>query len=81
MAQGDAIYSFGGYDSTNGPIATAYKYTPATNTWTAIAPLPAPRTQHRAVSDGTYIYILGGAGTGLNEDSTTTLWLYNPARR
>ena len=39
-SQGGNVYSFGGI-ANNTAIANAYKYTPATNTWTPIASLPA----------------------------------------
>src|SRR5882762_10558007 len=40
-SQGGDVYSFGGI-ANNIAIANAYKYTPATNIWTPIAPLPSP---------------------------------------
>ncbi len=73
---GGLVYSFGGY-SNNGYTANAYKYDPSTNAWTSIASLPFPREKASAVSDGTYIYVLGGwdtAGT-----PTNTVYRYNPA--
>ncbi len=74
VAQGGALYSFGGIIS--GTItANAYKYDPAAGVWSALAPLPAMRYGAGAVSDGTAIYILnGGPGTPSN-----TLYRYNPA--
>jgi len=54
VSQGDNVYSFGGIVN-NAAITTAYKYTPGTNTWTPIAPLPAPRGWFSGVSDGTYL--------------------------
>ncbi|HMA35847.1 MAG TPA: kelch repeat-containing protein, partial [Chloroflexia bacterium] len=75
-AQGGNLYSFGGI-ANNVSIANAYKYTPASNTWTPIAPLPAPRGWFSAVGDGTYIYLLGGVDQNFN--TTATLWRYDPA--
>ena len=72
---GGNIYSFGGIVN-NVAIANAYKYTPATNTWTPIASLPAPRGWFSAASDGTYIYLLGGVDQ--NFTTTATLWRYDP---
>lgn len=69
------LYSFGGI-ANNTPIANAYKYSPATNAWTPIASLPAPRGWFSAVSDGTYIYLLGGVDQ--NFATTATLWRYDP---
>jgi len=63
------IYSFGGdtkgsqiggpnpdyYTETDG----AYVYDPATNKWSALTPLPAPRSYHAAIAVGDHIYIFG----------------------
>ena len=70
------VFGFGGIVN-NTAIANAYKYTPATNTWTPIASLPAPRGWFSATSDGTYIYLLGGVDQNFN--TTATLWRYDPA--
>ena len=72
---GGMVYTFSGV-STGAIVATSYKYNPATNAWTTIAPLPAAREQPSAVSDGTYIYILGGADT--TGATTTTMYRYDP---
>src|SRR5439155_19117999 len=74
--QGGNIYTFGGL-SAGTPTTAAYTYTPATNSWSAIAPLPAARYWFTAVSDGTYVYLLGGLPQ--NGIPTATLWLYDPA--
>ena len=74
-SQGGNVYSFGGI-ANNVAIANAYKYTPATNTWTPIASLPAPRGWFSGTSDGTYIYLLGGVDQ--NFTTTATLWRYDP---
>jgi hypothetical protein len=74
-SQGGNVYSFGGI-ANNVAIANAYKYTPATNTWTPITSLPAPRGWFSATSDGTYLYLLGGVDQ--NFATTATLWRYDP---
>ena len=74
-SQGGNVYSFGGV-ANNTAIANAYKYTLATNTWTPIASLPAPRGWFSATSDGTHIYLLGGVDQ--NFTTTATLWRYDP---
>ncbi len=74
-SQGGNVYTFGGI-ANNGAVANAYKYTPATNAWTPIASLPAPRGWFSAASDGTYIYLLGGVDENFN--TTATLWRYDP---
>jgi N-acetylneuraminic acid mutarotase len=76
VSQGGNVYSFGGIVN-NSAITNAYKYTPGTNTWTPIAPLPAPRGWFSGASDGTYIYLLGGVDQDFN--TTATLWRYDLA--
>ena len=75
VAQGGNVYSFGGI-ANNIAIANAYKYDPATNTWTPIASLPAPRGWFSGTTDSTYIYLLGGVDQNFN--TTATLWRYDP---
>ncbi len=72
---GGNVYSFGGI-ANNMAASNAYKYTPATNTWTPIASLPQPRGWFSAASDGTYVYLLGGVDQ--NFTTTATLWRYDP---
>jgi len=75
VSVGGIVYSFGGIVN-NAAITNAYRYTPGTNTWTPIAPLPAPRGWFSGTSDGTYIYLLGGVDQTFN--TTATLWRYDP---
>lgn len=57
----DRIYLIGGFDlATNVPGDRVHVYTPATDTWTAAAPLPAPRGGHAAVVLSARIHVLGG---------------------
>src|SRR5438046_2154249 len=74
-SQGGNVYSFGGI-ANNTVVPNAYKYTPATNTWTPIAFLPEPRYWFSAATDGTYLYLL----RGLNENGLprANLWRYDP---
>jgi hypothetical protein len=76
VSVGGNVYSFGGIVN-NAAITNAYKYSPATNTWTPIASLPAPRGWFSGTTDGTYIYLLGGVDQNFN--TTATLWRYDPA--
>ena len=71
---GSTLYTFGG--GSTAIIANAYKFDGTT--WTPIAPLPAALEFPTAVTDGTNIYILGGAlvGTGTPQ---TTVYRYNVA--
>src|SRR5205807_857562 len=70
------VYSFGGYNGLAN-VAYAFKYDPIANAWSTIAPMPSARDGAAAVSDGTYIYILGGADA--NNYVTNTLYRYDPA--
>src|SRR5437762_1172875 len=72
---GGNVYSFGGIVN-NTAITNAYKYSPASNTLTPIAPLPEPRAWFSGTTDGTYIYLLGGEDQNFN--TTATLWRYDP---
>ena len=72
---GNNLYSFAGVQ--NGAIvATSYKFDGAT--WTTIAPLPTAVEFAAAVTDGTNIFVLGGALTGTGTPQTT-LYRYNVA--
>src|SRR5204863_2510624 len=66
---GGNVYSFGGIVN-NTAITNAYKYSPATNTWTPIAPLPEPRAWFSGTTKGTYIYLLGGEDQNFNTTAT-----------
>jgi subtilisin-like proprotein convertase family protein len=72
---GANLYSFAGVE--NGAIvSTSLKFNGTT--WTAIAPLPIAVEFPSAVSDGTNIFIMGGALTGTGAPQTTT-FRYNVA--
>ena len=74
VSLGSNLYSFAGV-SANAVIATSYKFDGTT--WTPIAPLPDAREYAGATTDGTNIYIMGGAtaaGTISN-----TVYRYNVA--
>ena len=70
---GSNLYTFGGVSTAI--IANARKFDGTT--WTDIAPLPAALEFPTAVTDGTNIFILGGAlvGTGTPQ---TTVYRYDP---
>jgi N-acetylneuraminic acid mutarotase len=62
------IYRIGGMDPRNKPgepaenfsVASAACYDPATNTWTALPPLPKPRSSHDVAVVGDMLYVVGG---------------------
>ena len=60
------IYVFGGFmrpgkDIAWQPVNNAWEYTPDTDTWKAIAPLPTKRGGGTAISYNGKIYVIGGA--------------------
>lgn len=75
-SQGGALYSFSGV-SSGSLTAGAHKYDPVTDSWSPIAALPVARKKAAAVSDGTYIYVLGGADR--NGIPYGTMYRYDPA--
>jgi N-acetylneuraminic acid mutarotase len=76
VAHGGKLYRIGGMNARN--VTTEDEedlhstdefaaYDPATEKWTALAPLPDPRSSHNAVVIGDRVYVTGGwilAGTG-----------------
>ena len=73
VVQGSNLYTFGGVSTAI--LNNAYKFDGTT--WTPIAPLPALLEFPTAVSDGTFIYILGGALTGTGTPQTS-VYRYDP---
>jgi hypothetical protein len=67
----------GGNSKVNVSLVSAYKYDSVANTWSAIASLPSARQKPGVVSDGTFVWIVGGV------DGADTLqnqvWRYDPA--
>jgi len=67
-AHGGRIYRVGGMDPRNKPgdpaenfsVTSAACYDPATNAWTALPPLPAPRSSHDVAVVGDTLYVVGG---------------------
>lgn len=90
------IYAFGGFTSPPGggsgwvPINNAWEYSPATDTWKALAPMPTRRGAAAAAAVNGRIYVIGGATFSPGAASTTltprapgrslgTVEEYNPA--
>jgi N-acetylneuraminic acid mutarotase len=85
---GNSIYAIGGRPETGGPcssftqFADVERYDIASNTWTAVAPLPTERSDVGAIAHGGKIYVFGGckftAATVTGEvdiyDPTTNTW-------
>jgi N-acetylneuraminic acid mutarotase len=69
------IYVIGGRTDEEGftYFADVERYSPLTDSWTELAPLPSPRTSHAAFTVGSTIYVLGGI---LDEGEASVL-VYN----
>jgi hypothetical protein len=74
------IYVTGGKDDGNNFLSSVEKYTPSSDTWSAVAPLPAGRSHHALVAVGSAMYVLGGfdgeddLSSVLKFDSTQSTW-------
>jgi|GEM_PF-4886558 len=87
------LYVFGGFDSQKScctPTSRAYVYNPATNVWSALAPMPPMNgtgyggvTHAGLTTDGTNIYFAGGYTAGMGGTGqifgTREVWRYNVA--
>jgi len=79
----DELYVVGGYDGQQEQSA-AEVYTPATNTWRKLPPLPTPRGGLRLIYDGLDIVALGGGwlhtlDTHERFDLTSNVWSNFPS--
>ena len=83
------IYAFGGFvaPATTAvplgaawePIADAYEFNPATDSWKPIAPLPGKRGSAIAAEVGGKIYVIGGATT-MDGDKAPFFTAFGPAK-
>jgi N-acetylneuraminic acid mutarotase len=83
------IYAFGGFVAPANtpiplgaawePIADAYEFNPATDSWKALAPLPGKRGAAIAAEVGGKIYVIGGATT-MEGDKAPFFTAFGPAR-
>jgi N-acetylneuraminic acid mutarotase len=54
------LFVIGGLDSDNNPLSSVEKYSPSSNTWSAVALLPVARSHHTATAVRSAIYVLAG---------------------
>jgi N-acetylneuraminic acid mutarotase len=83
------IYAFGGFvaPATTAiplgaawePIADAYEFNPATDSWKPLAPLPGKRGSAIAAEVGGKIYVIGGATT-MDGDKAPFFTAFGPAK-
>lgn len=75
----DQIYAIGG-ETTDGITTTVERYTPASNTWAALAPIPTTVTDISAVVVGGKIYVPGGRMDADYKQVSNSLQVYDPRR-
>ena len=77
---GGKLYVVGGFTRSFlafwTPVATAYRYDPATDLWTELAPLPTPRGALAVAVSAGKVYAVGGIGEEGNSDAVE---MYDPA--
>lgn len=75
------IYRIGGLGETGGDLTLCSKYETATNTWSAIAPLPEVLnfSKWSVTTDGQYVFALGGGGGYSTYPLMPNVYYYNPA--
>ena len=81
-AAGDAnglIYALGGNDSNSNSLNVVEQYTPSSNTWTNVSPMPTPRKMLAAATgqDGR-VYAIGGCCNPPNIGETDIVEVYTP---
>jgi N-acetylneuraminic acid mutarotase len=70
-------YAIGGLGNRSSNLATVERYTPSTNSWASVAPLPASRSGAAAAYDGVgAIYVAGGSPTANGTTGSNTLYKY-----
>jgi N-acetylneuraminic acid mutarotase len=76
-AIGGKLYVAGGTDG--GALTTLEVYDPTTNTWSAAAPMPAPRYQGGAGVIDNKLYVVGGWDAPITYSPKNTLLIYDAA--
>jgi N-acetylneuraminic acid mutarotase len=72
------VYVAGGLDNDGKSLTTLEAYDPATDVWTTLAPLPAPRDHLGLAALDGRIYLTGG-GEFFKPAPSGALWSYDPA--
>ena len=62
----------GGSNPVGNALAAVEKYSPATDTWMEMAPMPAARISHGAVSFGSDMHAIGGINRRISREAVDT---------
>lgn len=80
----DMIYVFGGAlsaEPSTPVLNTTEVYDPKADTWSSRTPMPAPRRAHAGVLGANgKIYIMGGAGSGVDAPPLNDVFIYDPVK-
>lgn len=82
VALGDKIYAVGGHVAGGLPSGIVEVYDPILDQWTTLpqaAWMPTPRSHLAVVTDGTYVYALGGDTQGTNDGKVATVERFDPS--
>jgi hypothetical protein len=60
-------------------LTSVEKYSPSSDAWKTVAPLPEGRFNHAAVTVGSVMYVLGGV-VGEDEDATANVIKFDAAQ-
>lgn len=78
MGQNGRLYSFGGINSNYDVSPSVYEYNVGADTWAGKTPMPTARYGIAAVSDGSFLYVVGGTAGTLGVGSSL-VEVYDPA--
>ena len=75
---GDRLFVFGGfYDAATRATTRSEAYSPTTDRWTVLAPMPEPITHAGHDSDDRYVYFAGGFTGNHPGPNTAHVWRYD----
>jgi N-acetylneuraminic acid mutarotase len=73
------VFVVGGHVSGGAATGLTEVFDPVNNSWIELASLSTPRAHHAVVTDGTYIYAIGGDTLNNNGGIVASVERYNPA--
>ncbi|MDQ6941804.1 MAG: hypothetical protein M3169_04715 [Candidatus Eremiobacteraeota bacterium] len=76
LSSGGRLFAFGGDDSGGNLVAIPESYSPDSDSWTDLAPMPTPRDDVAVASLNGFIYVIGGRSQ--TQAAVTTVERYDP---